>query len=355
MRVNKNYFEIINTTFKIGGINKVNNVSFSIEKEGDIICLLGPSGIGKTTILRSIAGLEKIDSGTINLKGKTLTSNKINIEPEDRNISLSFQENSLFPHYTVEKNIHLGKERKKLGKKKKININKIIKLLNIGQILKHYPHQISAGEAQRVSLARSLVSQPDLLLLDEPLSNVDQSFKEEIQVQLKQLLKDLKITTIIVTHDSYEAFYLGNKCGIILNKQLKQFDDPYNVYHFPNSIQVVNFLNRGILIPAEVTSPKSLEHAELGTITGNFIKKIPIGSKVKLLIQPEDLQHDDKSNLKLEVVDIKFRGTSFIYTLKTKTNELIPVLVHSHHIHKHKLNEKFGIKRPIHIDHIVCF
>ena len=91
------------------------------------------------------------------------------------------------------------------------------------------------------------------MLLDEPLSNVDQSFKEEIQVELKQILNNSKITTIIVTHDSYEAFYLGNKCGIILNGQLKQYDDPYNVYHFPNSIEVVNFLNRGILIPAKVT------------------------------------------------------------------------------------------------------
>ena len=208
--MNKNFFEVTNASFKVGGINKVNNVSFSIEKEGDIICLLGPSGIGKTTILRSIAGLEKIETGSIKLKGKTLSSNKISIEPEDRNISLSFQENSLFPHFTVEENINLGKIRKNPGKKKKISINKIIKLLNIGKILDHYPHQISAGEAQRVSLARSLASQPDLLLLDEPLSNVDQSFKEEIQVQLKKLLKDLKITTIIVTHDSYEAFYLGN-------------------------------------------------------------------------------------------------------------------------------------------------
>ena len=117
--MNKNFFEITNATFKVGGINKVNNVSFSIEKEGDIICLLGPSGIGKTTILRSIAGLEKIESGQIKLKGKTLSSNKINIEPEDRNISLSFQENSLFPHYTVKENIYLGKERKVQTKKKK--------------------------------------------------------------------------------------------------------------------------------------------------------------------------------------------------------------------------------------------
>ena len=101
--------------------------------------------------------------------------------------------------------------------------------MNLKKILNKYPHEISAGEAQRSSLARALVSNPDLLLLDEPLSNVDQSFKEEIQVELKQLLSKSKITTIIVTHDSYEAFYLGSKCGIILNKQLKQFDDPYNV------------------------------------------------------------------------------------------------------------------------------
>ncbi len=116
--MNKNFFEITNATFRVGGINKVNNVSFSIENEGDIICLLGPSGIGKTTILRSIAGLEKIDSGEIKLKGKTISSNKINIEPEDRNISLSFQENSLFPHYTIEQNINLGRERKNPSKKK---------------------------------------------------------------------------------------------------------------------------------------------------------------------------------------------------------------------------------------------
>ncbi len=353
--MSNNFFEIKNVDFKVGNKVKVKNVSFSIEKEGDIICLLGPSGIGKTTILRTIAGLEKIDKGSIKLDGKTLSSEKINIEPENRNVSLAFQENSLFPHYTVKKNILLGSERNKGNKKKQLNIEELIDLLDISQILNKYPHEISAGEAQRASLARSLITKPDLLLLDEPLSNVDQSFKEEIQEKLKKILTNLKITTIIVTHDSYEAFYLGSKCGIILNQELKQFDDPYNVYHLPNSIEVVNFLNRGILIPAEVTSPKSLESKDLGTITGNFVKPFPIGSNVKLLIQPEDLQHDDKSNLKLHVVDRKFRGTNFIYTLRASSNTLIPVFVHSHHIHQHEIDEKFGIKRPIHIDHIVCF
>ena len=348
-----NYFEIDNVSFAAGGNNKVNNVSLSIENEGDIVCLLGPSGIGKTTILRTIAGLEKIKQGTIKLKGKTISSSNTHVEPENRNVALSFQENSLFPHYNIEKNINLGSERVKDDKK--ILSKDIINFLNLNKILNKFPHEISAGEAQRASLARSLVSQPDLLMLDEPLSNVDQSFKEEIQVELKQILTNSKITTIVVTHDSYEAFYLGTKCGIILDGQLKQYDDPYNVYHLPNSVEVVNFLNRGILIPAEVTSPKSLENEDLGTITGNFARPFPIGSKVKLLIQPEDLEHDDSSNLKLEVVDRKFRGSNFIYTLKTLSNKLIPVFVHSHHIHQHEVDEKFGIKRPIHIDHIVCF
>jgi iron(III) transport system ATP-binding protein len=352
--MSKNFLEIENVTFAASTKSKVNNVSLTIENEGDIICLLGPSGIGKTTILRTIAGLEKIQSGKILLKGKIISSKDTHVQPENRNISLAFQDNSLFPHYNVIDNIEFGAERNKT-KRKDLTTDEVIKFLHLEHVKDKYPHQISSGEAQRASLARALLSKPDLLLLDEPLSNVDQSFKEEIQVKLKQILTDLKITTIIVTHDSYEAFYLGSKCGIILDSQLKQYDDPYNVYHFPNSIEVVNFLNRGILIPAKVTGENSLENDDLGSITGNFIKHYPKGSEVQLLLQPEDLEHDDKSNLKLEVVDRRFRGTNFIYTLKTESSKLIPVFVHSHHIHQHEVDEKFGIKRPIHIDHIVCF
>ena len=351
--MNKYFLEVKNVDFKVGGNVKVKNVNFIIEKKGEIICLLGPSGIGKTTILRSIAGLQKINRGFIKLKSRIISSNKIFIEPEERNIALSFQENSLFPHYTVKKNIEFGSEKTK--NYKGIQSKKIIKLLNISKLLNKYPHQISAGEAQRVSLARSLVSNPDLLLLDEPLSNIDENFKEEIQIKLKQILKDNEITTIIVTHDSNEAFYLGDKCGVILNGKLKQFDEPYNVYHSPNSMNVVKFLNRGVLIPAKVTGQYTLESEDLGLIKGNFVNNHAIGSIVKLLIQPEDLQHDDKSNLQLEVVDKKFRGANFIYTLKTSNKNLIPVFVHSHHVHQHQLNDKFGIKKPIHIKHLVCF
>ena len=351
--MSRNYLEIQNVNFKINKDIKVRNVTFNIEKKGDIICLLGPSGIGKTTILRSIAGLEQINKGFIKLKSNIISSEKINVEPEDRNISLAFQENSLFPHYTVEKNIYFGAEKKKNNRG--LDPRKIIKILNIGNLLTKYPHEISAGEAQRVSLTRSLVSNPDLLLLDEPLSNIDENFKEEIQIKLKQILKQYKITTIIVTHDSNEAFYLADKCGIILEGKLMQFDDPYNVYHSPNSISVVKFLNRGVLVPAKVTGEFTLENDDLGLIKGNFVNTHKVGSEVKLLLQPEDLEHDDTSNLQLEVVDKKFKGSSFIYTLKTNSKKLISVFVHSHHIHQHQINDRFGIKKPIHIKHLVCF
>ena len=152
----KNFLEIKNVTFKASVKNKVNNVSLTIENEGDIICLLGPSGIGKTTILRTIAGLEKIQSGKILLKNKIVSSKEIHVEPENRNISLAFQDNSLFPHYNVIQNIEFGSERNK-KKKKDLTIDEVTKFLHLEHVKDKFPHQISSGEAQRASLARALL------------------------------------------------------------------------------------------------------------------------------------------------------------------------------------------------------
>ena len=356
--MSENFLEIQKGNFSASEKNKVNNVDLIIENQGEIVSLLGPSGIGKTTILRTIAGLQKLNNGKIILKGKVLSSEDTHIEPEERNIALSFQDNSLFPNYKVIDNINFGKKRLN-GSASILDANEIIKILHIEPILEKFPHQISAGEAQRVSLARSLMSKPDLLLLDEPFSNIDQSLKEEMQVSVKKLLKRINLTTIIVTHDSYEAFSMADKCGIILNQELKQYDVPYNVHHEPNSIDVAKFLNKGIFIDVKVIDSECavhrLKHNELGEIRGKLSNSFKSGSNVRLLLQPEDLIHDDHSKLKLEVVDRKFRGTNFIYTLKTNSGVHLPVFVHSHHIHQHEKSEKFGIKSPIYIDHLVCF
>ena len=146
----KNFLEIENVTFSVGDKSKVNNLSLTIENEGDIICLLGPSGIGKTTILRTIAGLEKIQAGKIFLKNKIISSKNIHVEPEKRNISLSFQDNCLFPHYNVIQNIEFGAERNK-KKKKDLNVDEVIKFLNLNHVKDKFPHEISAGEAQRAA------------------------------------------------------------------------------------------------------------------------------------------------------------------------------------------------------------
>ncbi len=356
--MSSNFLEINNATFIASDNNKVKNVSLKIKEKGEIVCLLGPSGVGKTTILRTIAGLQNLKSGEIKLKDKIISSEKFNLEPEKRNIAMCFQDNSLFPHFNVLENINVGSRRKN-GSKFNYSDNDLIKILHLEDIKNKYPHQISAGEAQRVSLARSLLSKPDLLLLDEPFANIDATLKEELQKKIKDILKEFDITTLIVTHDSFEAFFLGDKCGIILDQSLKQYDKPYNIHHEPNSIEVAKFLNRGVFIEVKVVETDcavhSLMHQELGEIRGKLLNNFPVGSKVKLLLQPEDLIHDDQSKLKLEVVDRKFRGTNFIYTLKTDKKEEIPVFVHSHHIHQHEKKEKFGIKSPIFIDHLVCF
>ncbi len=348
------FFEIKNSTFSASEKNKVTNFNLKIEKSGEIVCLLGPSGVGKTTILRSIAGLQKLSEGEIILDGKILSSKNLHVEPELRNVALSFQDNCLFPHYNVIDNINFGAKRNS-NSNFNLSSSELIDILHLNELEQKFPHQISAGESQRVSLARSLMSKPKLLLIDEPFSNIDQSLKGELQSKIKKLLKNLNITTIMVTHDSYEAFYMGDKCGIILDQKLEQFNTPYNIYHYPNSIKIVNFLNRGVLVNARVVDSETLENTDLGLIKGNLVNKFSKGTTVKLLLQPDDLKHDDKSDLRLEVIDRKFRGTEFIYLVKTKNNDLIPISVDSHHGHYHEIKEKFGIKKPIYIDHLVCF
>ena len=234
-----NFFEVENVDFVVGGNTKVKNMSFSIEKEGDIVCLLGPSGIGKTTILRAIAGLEKIKNGHIKLKGKVLSSEKINIEPENRNISLAFQENSLFPHYSVEKNILLGAEKNPDNKDKKVSFNEIVDLLDISKILNQYPHQISAGEAQRASLARSLLSKPDLLLLDEPTNYLDL----EGTIWLENYLATYPHTVLVISHDRNLLNNCVNSILHLEDKNLTYYSGNYEKFAETKMVQLESKLS----------------------------------------------------------------------------------------------------------------
>ena len=217
------FFQINKLTYKFSNKLIFKDLNLSVS-EGDFIGVIGPSGAGKTTLLRIICGLERQTSGEIKLVNKILSNNQFSLPPQDRNIGLVIQEKVLFPHLTVRENINFGLLlKKRINRSKKIDLVKsFLMKFNIDDIENKYPHEISGGEAQRVALARSLVSLPKILLLDEPFNGLDNALKHEIYPELKKYLKDKKITTIMVSHNLEEIKELASKYYLIEKKGLKK-------------------------------------------------------------------------------------------------------------------------------------
>ena len=277
-----NFLEINQATFIASEKNKVNNVSLTIKEKGEIVCLLGPSGVGKTTILRTIAGLQDLKSGEIKLKGNIISSDKYNLEPEKRNIALCFQDNSLFPHFNVIDNINIGAKRKN-GSKFNYSDKDLIKILHLEDIQEKYPHQISSGEAQRVSLARSLMSKPDLLLLDEPFSSLDPELRESTRLEVHKLLKSVKMSAILVTHDTEEALSFADRIAVMRQGQIEQVGTPEEIYHKPETAFVANFLGQSNIIQGIADGRR------VQTQLGQLQIESPAFGQVSVSIRPEHL------------------------------------------------------------------
>ena len=215
----------------------LNNISFKIKK-GDIVSIVGPSGSGKTTLLKCISGLCDVDTGSINLNSKQLER----LEPNQRNIAYVFQESPLFPHLTVNQNIIFNL---KLFDREKLNF--IIEKINIGHIKNRYPHEISGGENQRVSVARSLIRNPDLLLMDEPFSNLDLYIKDKLKELVFELISELNTTTIIVNHDIQDSLEISDRILILIDGKINNYDVPHEIYSNPKCLEsasLFGMLNR---------------------------------------------------------------------------------------------------------------
>ena len=226
------FFEIKSGNFVASEKNKVNNVNLKIENQGEIVSLLGPSGVGKTTVLRTIAGLQKLSSGEIFLKNKLISSKNIHIEPEKRNIALSFQDNSMFPNYKVIDNINFGKKRLN-GNASAIDADEIIKLLHIEPILEKYPHQFSGGQRQRIGITRALSINPEFIICDEPVSALDVS----VQAQILNLLVDLKnefnLSYLFIAHDLSVVKYISDKIIVMYLGKILEIASSSDIYESP--------------------------------------------------------------------------------------------------------------------------
>ena len=239
---------------RFGGVKAVDGVTFSVG-DGEILGLLGPSGCGKTTVLRSISGLEEIDAGKIILDGTTVSSPKerVFVPPEKRRLGFVFQSYALWPHMTVEKNIEYC--LKGFSKQeKKTRITDSLELVGLNDVADRYPSQLSGGQQQRVALARSVAYEPKVILLDEPLSNLDQKERERVRGELRTLLKRIGITTVFVTHDQEEAFVICDRVILMNRGRIEQEGSPESLYASPANLFVAEFIGRGNILKAEVKS-----------------------------------------------------------------------------------------------------
>ena len=230
--------KLTNIKKMFGQVEVLHDISLEIDP-GDFLVLLGGSGCGKTTLLNCIAGLEKTTSGTVEIMGRDVTD----IDPSDRNIAMVFQSYALYPTMTVERNIGFGLECAGMPKKERSQaVQKVAALLKIDDLLHRKPSQLSGGQRQRVAIGRALVRNPDIFLLDEPMSNLDAQLRSQMRSELRDLHKTLNRTFILVTHDQIEAMSMATKVAVIDQGHIQQFGTPYDIFHKPKNKFVAEFI-----------------------------------------------------------------------------------------------------------------
>lgn len=291
------FLEVKNLTKKYEGKKILENINFSIEK-GEILCILGPSGCGKTTILNTIGGFSKIDSGEIYLEGENITK----LSPEQRKIATVFQSYGLFTHKNVYENVEYGLKFLKLSKKERKNkVMEILKIVNLEGYEKRKIYELSGGQQQRIALARSMVINPSLILLDEPFSNLDENLKDIMRKELKKLVNYFNMTAILVTHDQEDAFTIADKVILMNNGKIVQHDEPKNLYNEPNSEFSLQFIGKSNIID-----------------NNSFIRP----EKIKIHNYHSELGEE---YIKGEIVEIIFKGMWLEYKIKIEENKIINV------------------------------
>jgi iron(III) transport system ATP-binding protein len=328
----------------------VHNVTFELGV-GQIGCLLGPSGCGKTSLLRAVAGFEKVAEGQILLRQQLVSAKQSHVEPEKRRVAVVFQDYALFPHLTVAQNIAFGLHEYTRAQKFQ-RVTELLMLVGLAGYDRRYPHALSGGQQQRVALARAMASKPDLLLLDEPFSSLDAELRDDLAKELRVILKHENTTALMVTHDQNEAFAMADVIGVMDQGRLMQWTDAYALYHRPVNRFVASFVGDGVFLSATIDNNVKL-NSGLGVFPINPDSGFKQGDKVVFLVRPDDIIHDDESETLAKVVDRSFQGSHILYQLELQHVGHARVLCLALSHHDHQLNELIGIR--LDLEHLIIF
>lgn len=321
---------------RFGDFVAVDHISLDVKK-GEFISFLGPSGCGKTTTLRMIAGFMKPTDGQIRLNGDVVSSGKRSLPPEKRNMSMIFQSYAVWPNMTVAENVAFGLKLRSVSKPEMgKRVAEILKLVRLEALADRYPAELSGGQQQRVALARAIVVKPDVLLLDEPLSNLDANLREEMRMEIKRLHKMFEMTTIYVTHDQSEAMTTSDRIVVMNGGKIEQVDDPVALYGAPKTRFVAAFIGRTNLLDVTVRDgtfavPGSARTSQISSVRN-------MGESTKTIsCRPQDFEFvesgPDRSALGLEmgctITDRSYLGETWDYTAQlNNTDTIIHVATH---------------------------
>ncbi|MEP6390603.1 MAG: ABC transporter ATP-binding protein [Halioglobus sp.] len=301
-----------------GELVAVHDVSLSLQR-GEIGCLLGPSGCGKTSLLRAIAGFEPIAAGNITVDDQLLASETFSTPAEYRKIGMVFQDFALFPHLTIDANIAFGL-RHLTPLKKRDRIRDLLDLVGLPKVGDKFPHEISGGQQQRIALARALAPEPQLLLLDEPFSGLDEELRTSLAAEIRQLLKAQGVTALLVTHDQHEAFAMADQTALMNEGRLIQSGSGETLYQSPASPFAAGFIGEGSLISVDPAADNALQLLLTGATD------LPTSTEFQVLLRPEHLVYD-RSGIPLPIVQRHYRGSHYLYELALDDGQQLKCVV----------------------------